>query len=84
MIGGTINQSNDEINYLNHLKTRYSLYQVNAFFIFWGWQLMGFSAFMYIYVNITEQCAQVSSHFLSLQINVTIQRSNWLLAALTF
>ena len=37
-----------------------SLYQVNAFFIFWGWQLMGFSAFMYIYVNITEQCAQVS------------------------
>ena len=61
-----------------------SLYQVNAFFIFWGWQLMGFSAFMYIYVNITEQCAQVSLLMFpnSFQIDAPSARSYWLSAGL--
>ena len=37
---------------------------------------MGFSAFMYIYVNITEQCAQVSSqsyHFLGFKLMLRSQ-----------
>ena len=61
-----------------------SLYQVNAFFIFWGWQLMGFSAFMYIYVNITEQCAQVSLLIFtnSFQIDAPSVGSYWLSAGL--